>query len=212
MAIIVPGILTSDEEDYRTRLAIADHNCKLIQIDIIDGQFANNVTIDGKVIKKYPPKNQLEIQLMVNFPIKYIEDLAPLDYVSRVIFPYESKENVREAIYATGKHKKQVGLSINPETSVGKVKDFFDDIDLLLILAGKPGFSGQKLEEWTYEKIADAKGINKGLAVEVDIGVNFENAKKLAQTGADFLVSTSALYNMPDFSVAYAKLAKIAEG
>jgi len=51
----------------------------------------------------------------------------------------------------------------------------------------------------------------KELPVEVDIGVNFENAKELCESGADFLVATSALYNSDDFKLAYEKLAKIAD-
>ncbi len=209
MATIVPGILTSDEDVYRTRLAKADHVAKLIQIDIIDGEFANNVTVAGSIIKKYPPVNQLEIQLMVNHPSGYIDDLGPLDFVSRIIFPYESKENVREVIYKIKKHNKQVGISVNPETAPSTVKEFFGDIDLFLILAGKPGFSGQELSDWTYDKIRQGKKIYFDISVEVDIGVNFENAKELSAAGADFLVSTSAIFDAPDFYVAYEKIANL---
>ncbi len=210
MATIVPGILTSDEEEYQRRLGIADHVCKLIQIDIVDGEFANSLTVGPEIIKKYPPSNFLEIQLMVVSPKKYIDSLAPLPYVSRVIFPFEVKEDISEALYAVKKHNKQVGISINPETPVVAVKRLFDDVDLLLILAGKPGFSGQELGQWTYKKIEEAKRLDRGMAVEIDIGVNFENAAKLAGAGADFLVSTSALFNSGDFRVAYEKLAKLA--
>lgn len=209
MSTIVPGILTSDEEEYQKKLKMADNVAKIIQIDVLDGEFANNVTVGSNVISKYPTTNQLEIQLMVNSPIHWVEELAPLEFVSRVIFPYESKENVREIIYAIKKHHKQVGLSVNPETTVDDAREYFDDIDLFLVLAGNPGFSGQEMAPWAFEKIRQVKAIDPGMAVEVDIGVNFENARELAQAGADFLVTSSAIFGAPDFYVAYEKLAKL---
>src|SRR3989338_6282145 len=133
MAKIIPGILTADEKDYHKRLQMAEHVSDLIQIDVVDGEFSANTTVGTDIIKKYPTSSQLEIQLMVIYPLNYIDELARLDCVSRIIFPFE-----------------------------------------------------------------------------IDIGVNFENAAKLASYGADFLVASSALYNAPDFYLAYEKLAKLA--
>lgn len=210
MATIVPGILTNDEALYRKRLELAEHVATLVQIDLVDGKFAPNTTVGSDVIAKYPPACMLEVQLMVVFPINYIDELAPLPFVSRLIFPFEIDGDVLENIYLVKRLGKQVGLSLNPETPVHAALHYFDDIDVLLLMTGKPGFSGQKLGEDTYERIKVAKRLNSALPVEIDIGVNFENAAKLASAGADFLVSTSALYNEPDFRIAYEKLAKLA--
>lgn len=210
MAKIVPGILTADEEDYFKRLRMAEHVSDLIQIDVVDGKFAANTTVDVDIIKKYPSSSNLEIQLMVAFPMNYIDDLGRLDYVSRIIFPFEIDGDVNENIYLIKNLNKQAGISLNPETPIAAAIHFFDDVDLLLLMTGRPGFSGQKLGDATYERIGEAKKLNPELPVEVDIGVNFDNAAKLAEAGADFLVTTSALYNASDFYVAYEKLAKLA--
>lgn len=210
MATIVPGILTADEEDYHQKLRKAEHVADLIQIDIIDGRFAKNTTIGPDIIKKYPSSSQLEIQLMVVYPQNYIDDLVQLDYVSRIIVPFEIDADINEAIYHIKNHQIQAGLSLNYETPIKAGFHFFDDIDLLLLMTGKPGSSGQKLGENTYARIMEAKNILPSLPVEIDIGVNFENTNKLAKTGADFLVASSALYSAEDFRVAYEKLDKLA--
>ena len=210
MAVIVPGILTNDEEDYEKRLRMAEHLAKLIQIDVVDGIFSPNKTVGVDVIKKYLCAQELEIQLMVAFPMNYINDLAPLEFVSRIIFPFEIDGDVAENIYLVKKLGKQVGISLNPETPITGALHFYDDIDVLLLMTGTPGYSGQKLGEDTYERIEQAKKINPELPVEIDIGVNEHNVAKLAQAGADFLVTTSAIYNAPDFRNAYEKLAKLA--
>ena len=211
MAKVVPGILVKDEAEYHRRLLMAEYVTDLVQIDIVDGQFSPNTTVGTQIIKKYPSSSLLEIQLMVIYPENYIDDLAPLEYVSRIIVPFEIDADIPSALYHVKKHGKQAGLSLNPTTPVSAAIHFFDDIDLLLLMTGKPGFSGQKLGENTYDRIRQAKKISHELPVEIDIGVNFDNAKELAEAGADFLVTSSSLYDADDFKTAYEKLAKLAQ-
>lgn len=210
MAKIIPGILTDNEKEYQERLHLAEHVCDLVQIDVVDGLFSKNKTVGAEVIKKYPSSSQLEIQLMVNYPLNYIDDLARLDYVSRIIFPFEIEGDIYQIIYKVKNFDKQVGISINNETPVESVRHFFDDIDLVLLLTGKPGYSGQSLGGNTYQKIKDAKKFAPHLPVEIDIGVNFKTAPKLVAAGADFLVASSTLYGADDFYLSYQKLAKLA--
>lgn len=210
MSTIVPGILTNSEQEYHKRLLKAEYVAGLIQIDLVDGKFAKNVTVGPEIIKKYPSSSLLEIQLMVNRPQSYIEALAPLQYVSKVIIPFEIEGSVASEIYQVRRYNKQVGLSLNPTTAIVSAIHFFGDIDLLLLMTAKPGFSGQKLGENTYERIRQTKKIDPSMPVEVDIGVNFDNAKKLAEAGADFLVASTTLYNASDFALAYEKLDKLA--
>lgn len=211
MAVIVPGILSNSEDEYHRRLLAAEHVADLIQIDVVDGKFAPSTTVGSDIIKKYQTFRSLEIQLMVVYPENYIDDLAPLEWVVRIIVPFEIDADVASAIYHIRRHGKQAGLSLNPTTPVHAALHYFDDIDLLLLMTGKPGFSGQKLGDGTYKRISEAKSLVADMPLEVDIGVNFDNAAKLAQAGANFLVASSALYNAADFSVSYEKLTKLAQ-
>ena len=211
MSKIIPGILTDDEQDYRKKLVVTEHVSDLIQIDIVDGLFAKSKTIGIDVIRGNPSSSQLEIQLMVVSPKKYIEKLIDLDFVSRIIFPLETPEDVLDLIYLVKRSKKDVGISLNVETDVSEVLPYAEDINLLLLLTGKPGYSGQKLGKNTYERIRQAKHLMPNLGLEIDIGVNFENAAKLAKSGADFLVTSSTLFGASDFHVAFNKLAALAK-
>lgn len=211
MSKIIPGILTDNEEDYREKLEVAEHTADLIQVDVVDGLFAKSKTIGIDVIRDNPSSSQLEIQLMVVSPKKYIEKLVDLDFVSRIIFPLETTGDVFDLIYLVKRGKKNVGISLNVETDVSEVLPYADDINLLLLLTGKPGYSGQKLGKNTYERIRQAKHLMPSLGLEIDIGVNFENAAKLARSGADFLVTSSTLFEASDFHVAFNRLAAIAK-
>ena len=210
MAVIIPAILTADESANHTNLLKAEHVAEIIQVDVIDGKFAENVTVSSDVIKKYISSANLEIQLLVEYPQNYIDDLIKLDHIFRIIVPFEGRGGIPEAIYHIKNHQKQAGLSINPETPVSAILHFLDDIDLLVLLAVKPGFSGQEFQEPVLNKVSEIKKLNPAAAVEIDGGVNLGNVQKIAATGCDFLAVNSALYKTPDFRIAYEKLAKIA--
>lgn len=210
MAIIIPGINTTDEDKYEKMLRLAEHVAGLIQIDIGDGKFTPKETLGAETIKKYGCSKELEIQLMVFYPLSYIDRLTELSYVSRILFPLECREDHNEVIYRIKSADKLVGISLNPETPVSDLAQYLEKIDYMQLLANNPGPSGQKLREETYDRIREVKKLDYNLPVEIDIGVNFETTPKLVAAGADLLVSTSAIYGAEDFYVAYEKLAKLA--
>lgn len=212
MAVIIPAILTDQEDVYREQLQRSQYACKIVQIDVIDGKFANNKTIGPEVIAKYPTSVNLEIQLMVVDSLSYIHDLRGLEFISRIIVPFEKNNDLKECIYQVKDAGKQIGISLNPGTGIAKVKDLFSEIDMLLLLGVEPGFSGQKFQEKILAKIKEAKEISRGLAVEVDGGVNFETAPKAAAAGADFLAANSVLFKAPDFYIALEELTKLVGG
>ena len=211
MAKIIPAILTDGEEEYHKRLLLAEHVSDLIQIDIVDGNFAKNKTVGLDVVKKYPSSSSLEIDLLVEYPQNYIDELMFTEHVSRIIIPFECVGGLPEAIYHVKNHDKQIGLSLNPNTSVGAAIHFFDDIDFLRLLAVNPGFSGQKFQEVTYDRIKQAKNILKELPIAIDGGINKDNIAKLSKAGANYLAINSALFKAEDFMTAFEKLAKLAQ-
>lgn len=210
MAKIIPGILTADEYEYRDWLEKASGVSDLVQIDVIDGKFANNTTIGSDVIKKYHTESGLEVQLMVVDPKTYINKLKDLSYIQGFMIPFET-QNSEQNLELIKKIDKNVGLSINPQTPVSSIKPLLNLIDVLCIFSASPGFSGRQLEAETYGRIKEAKSLDRRLKVEIDIGVNSETAPKLASAGADFLIATSTLKNAPDYKQAYSELAVLAK-
>jgi len=211
MTKIIPAILTNDEEVYYNQLRKAEHVSSLIQVDLIDGKFADNKTISVDVIKKYPSSSLVEVQLMVIAPYNFIKELSSVEYVSRIIVPFEIHSDFTDLIYQVKNINKQIGLSINPQTPVSAVVQLLDDVDLLLLLAVDPGFSGQKFQDKIFDKVADVKKFAPGLPIEVDGGINFENALKLSAAGVDFLAVNSVIFKANDFFVTYEKLASLVE-
>ena len=210
MAIVVPAILTDDENIYHDNLLKAEHVSNLVQIDIVDGQFAANKTIGPDVIAKYLTNANLEVHLMVKYPLTFVNDLVKIEHVSKIILPYETEGNHHDYIYQVKNHMKQVGLSINPGTPIESVLHFLDDLDMILILGVEPGRQGQTFKEEVLSKIHAVKKVAPGLAVELDGGLRFDNVEKITKAGADFVAAGSILFAAEDFYVAWEKLAKLA--
>ena len=91
-----------------------------------------------------------------------------------------------------------MGVSLNPNTELNVVLDYLDKIDLILIMSVYPGFGGQKFMPEIIKKIKDLNNIKKdknlNFDIEVDGGINFSNAKKVLDAGANILVSGTTIF------------------
>ena len=98
----------------------------------------------------------------------------------------------------------KAGLSIKPNTTLDEVLTLLPLIDVLLVMSVEPGFGGQEFKTETLAKIMQAKRVReeRGLKflIEVDGGINANNARAVVGAGADVLVCGSALYKASDRS------------
>lgn len=208
MSKVIPAILVKSEEEYAKNLKIAENVTDLVQVDLVDGKFAKNLTILPDVILDHPTNARLEIQVMVEDTIKFIKELVKCPWIFRIVIPIEVKRSIFESMYLIKKNNKQVGLSLNMQTNAIQLEKYANDIDLVLILGVNPGFSGQKLNPVIFEKIHFIKTAHPNLAIEVDGGINFTNAEKIARSGVNFLAVNSALFKAQNFRFAFETLAK----
>jgi ribulose-phosphate 3-epimerase len=90
------------------------------------------------------------------------------------------------------------GVSINPHTPVELLNDILFEADLVLIMSVNPGFGGQKFIENSLSRISRLRKLidQKGLStlIEVDGGVDVNNAASIYSAGADVLVAGNAVF------------------
>jgi len=197
---ITPSILSADfsklgEEIKNLEKAKAD----LIHIDVMDGHFVPNITIGPEVIKKLRKYTSLpfDVHLMISPVDNFIESFAKAGADIITIHP-EATENLESSIKKINSYNKKVGVSLNPETSVDKVMKILNSIDLVLIMSVNPGFGGQKFMKEVLKKVAilrkeiDSKKLKT--EIEIDGGINFENAKLAKDSGVDILVSGTTIF------------------
>jgi len=158
-----------------------------------------NITIGPEVISKLRKYTSLpfDVHLMISPVHNFIKNFAEAGADIITIHP-EATENLVSSIKKIKSYNKKAGVSLNPETSIDKVLPVLNLIDLVLIMSVNPGFGGQKFMPETLEKVKilrreiDTKKLKA--QIEMDGGINFENAKIAIKAGVDILVSGTTIF------------------
>ena len=83
-----------------------------------------------------------------------------------------------------------------------KLKNILPELDYVLLMSVNPGFGGQKFIPDVLNKVSELKGmcndLNPNCLIEVDGGVNANNAPDLIKAGADILVAGSFVFKSED--------------
>ena len=197
---ISPSILSANFSELGNEIKrLEQGGADMIHVDVMDGHFVPNLTIGPPVIKNLREITKLpfDVHLMIDPVHKYIKDYADAGADIITIHP-EATENLSESINHIKSFKKKVGVSLNPNTELNVVLDYLDKIDLILIMSVYPGFGGQKFMPEIIKKIKDLDNIKKdknlNFDIEVDGGINFSNAKKVLDAGANILVSGTTIF------------------
>ncbi|MBA1338731.1 MAG: ribulose-phosphate 3-epimerase [Pelagibacterales bacterium] len=197
---ISPSILSADFSKLGNEIQeLEKANADLIHIDVMDGHFVPNITIGPEVISKLRKYTKLpfDVHLMISPVNNFIKNFAEAGADIITIHP-EATTDIIGSINKIKSFNKKVGISLNPETSLDKVLDILHLVDLVLIMSVNPGFGGQKFMKDNLEKVKilrkeiDSKKINT--EIEIDGGINFENARLAIKAGVDILVSGTTIF------------------
>ncbi|VVB93016.1 Ribulose-phosphate 3 epimerase family protein [uncultured archaeon] len=186
--IIIPAIIAKTQKELNEHLGKVKDFSELIQLDIIDGTFVPNSSLDFD-FDVSGSNIGFEAHLMINNPMEWIEE--NWWKVNTILVHFESCENPEDTIRFVRNKGKKIGFAITPGTKVHNVKAFLDDIDQLLIMTVNPGFYGSKFLPETISKISEARQIKPGLDIEVDGGVTPDTIKLVHEAGANMFVSGS---------------------
>lgn len=206
MVKIAPSILSADFMRLGEEIKAAEAaGVDMFHIDIMDGHFVPNITIGPSIVEsiKKITSIPLDVHLMIEEPDRYLRDFikAGADYLTVHI---EASVHLHRTVQWIKESGIKAGVSLNPATPVWSLDHILQDVDFVLIMSVNPGFGGQGFIPQMIDKIRMLKKIimERGLStlIEVDGGVNPDNARLVADAGADILVMGSAFFNSEDYA------------
>ncbi len=204
MPLIAPSVLSADFANLQRDCEMLNQSAAdWFHVDIMDGVFVPNISFGfpvTKAIKKHAQK-PLDVHLMIVDPDRYVKAFAEAgaDILSVHIEACTHLHRTLQYIKAEGM---KAGVAVNPHTAISQLEDIIADADLVCLMSVNPGFGGQKFIENTYRKIEQLKSMiirtgSKAL-IEIDGGVDGDNAAKLVSLGADVLVAGNYVFSKPD--------------
>ena len=199
-----PSILSADFSQLGKQVALIEKGgADLIHVDVMDGHFVPNISFGAAVMKSVRESTNLnfDVHLMIEEPDLYIDDFLT-DKTEYITVHQEACRHLHRTIGHIQSLGIKAGVSLNPATPIETLTEIISDVDLILLMSVNPGFGGQKFIQGTLDKIrrlsAMRKSTGTGFMIEVDGGVNLENAASLIEAGADILVAGSAVFGAED--------------
>lgn len=199
MCKISPSVLAANvlnmEQDIKR---IYDCGIDYLHMDIMDGHFVPNISFGPAFVKACNKtfNVKLDTHLMLSEPEKYIDVFVEAG--SDIITIHSETKNFASTIDYIKSKGIKAGASIKPNTKVDVLYPYLDKLDLILVMTVEPGFGGQSFMPKCIDKVLALRNMSYKGIINVDGGVNRDNAKICTDAGADMLVMGTALFKAED--------------
>ncbi len=174
-----------------------------IHVDVMDGHFVPNLSMGAPVVQSLRAVTPLplEIHLMISDPDLFLEEFVEAGADSLLVH-WEGNNNLHRTVQRAKSLGARVGIAINPATPASVLEEILQDVDQVLVMTVNPGFGHQQFIHTALPKIRQVRemidGIKPGCDLEVDGGIDAENAPLVVAAGANVLVAGTAIFGESD--------------
>lgn len=194
---IIPAILVAEKEELQRQLTLVRGLVERVQIDILDGVFADNKTVSVEVLQQAHTELLIDVHLMVDNPLGYLNRCDALG-VTRVYAQVEQMKDQEEFVESAGDLGMQVGLALDLQTPVVAIDKLLGHLDGVLLMAVAAGFQGQEFDEGVLEKIEELRGEGFEGDICIDGGLDEDTIRICLEKGANHFAVGSELWKAKD--------------
>lgn len=202
--IVAPSLLSCDFSKIAEEAQFLNQSdAEWFHLDVMDGVFVPNISFGLPIIKAFREHTNkfLDVHAMIANPDPYIADFSKAG-ADMLTVHIEACPHAHRTIGAIKQTGMKAGIALNPHTPLGAIEELLSDVDMVLIMSVNPGFGGQSFIPSSIDKVKRLRSrlddLGASVLIEVDGGVNVENAKQLCAAGANVLVAGSSVYKSED--------------
>ena len=200
MNYLAPSLLAADFTRLGEQMRIIDRaGAQYFHYDVMDGMFVPNISMGLPVLEsiRKVTKKKLDVHLMIEHPQRYISDFA--DAGADIITVHaEACAHLDQTVRDIKREGVMAGIALNPATPLNVLDYILPEADMVLLMTVNPGYGGQKMIDYTLDKIRELRGIvqRRGLStdIEVDGGIKLENVEQFLSAGANVIVAGSGVF------------------
>lgn len=203
--ILSPSLLSSDFSRLQEELmALEQAGLTWAHWDVMDGHFVPNITFGAPVIAKCRDGCSLffDVHLMIEEPERYLDDFAKAG-ADLICVHAEATHHLERVVSRILELGVRPAVALNPHTPINQVEYLIPQLYMILIMSVNPGFGGQRFIPFSLKKVRALKDLiheqESNTLIQVDGGVDLDNAKAIIDSGADVLVSGSAFFKHPPY-------------
>lgn len=204
---LAPSILSADFSRLGEEVKqIEEGGAQIIHMDVMDGHYVPNISYGPVVIKSLVGKTPLpfDVHLMIENPEQYIKDFIT-DQTECITVHAEACIHLHRTLQLIHSLGVKAGVALNPSTSPDVLDYVAEDLDLVLVMSVNPGFGGQKFIPSALRKVKEVRRLketrNPNLVIEIDGGINLDNARLVTEAGVNQVVAGSAVFGAPDVAL-----------
>jgi ribulose-phosphate 3-epimerase len=214
MTLVAPSLLAANFLRLEEEISMINRSeADWFHVDVMDGHFVPNISFGFSIIKqiKSVAQKPLDVHLMISDPDRYLEAFKEAG-ANWLTVHYETCPHLHRSVKQIKKLGMKAGVVINPHNNVELLEGILPEVNLVLLMSVNPGFGGQAFIEHTYRRIEKLASLRErtetNFLIEVDGGVDTNNAAKLVSAGADVLVAGSSVFGSTNPIQTIAKLKK----